>query len=67
MAETSSNGKVRVHIWLDQDILDEIDELYGSRFGRSNAIRVILKKYIGLLRAKVAEKAQPIGGINVEL
>ena len=67
MAEISSNGKVRVHIWLDQDILDEIDELYGSRFGRSNAIRVILKKYIGLLRAKVAEKAQPIGGINVEL
>ena len=67
MAQESSNGKIRVHIWLDLEDVDEIDRLYSSSMGRSAAIRIIIKKYLNLIRAKVEEKAKPVGGVSVEL
>lgn len=57
MSKENKDGMIRVHLWMDQGDIEEIDRLYGQSLGRSKAIRLFTKKYLGIIKAKVAEQA----------
>ena len=65
----ANDALIRKHVWLDANDCDRIESLFGETIGFSEAIRLMLRKFLDGIEAKAqgAAKALPHKPVEVDL
>jgi hypothetical protein len=68
MARRKIEERIRVHLWLDQGLKQDIENIFcqGNKMQLSEAVRQILSSYVRTIKARVEQSATPLPS-DVEL
>lgn len=55
--------KVRVHIWLESDDVEDIRAMYGQSIGFSKAISLMVSRSLKGIKAKAASRGRAVGQV----
>lgn len=61
-----SDEMVRIHIWMYKSDIERIHQLFDGKVKVSEAVRIMVNKFLANIEHAASANNKPLGGIDVE-